>query len=254
MSLYYQDDAVTIHLGDCREILPTLPKVDACITSPPYLHLRGYDGITVAELTELFGNMLPIADWLWLNLGEIYAAGGNGGGGKLAKKRPGWDATPGWRKPPEGFKVKDQLLFPFRVADAVRETGWYLRSTIIWDKGPATEPIRPDRPPQSHEYVFLFRSSPSFDREGGIELGTVWRIPCDRSFDHPATMPLPLALRCISYCGAETVVDPFMGSGTTLRAAKDLGRKAIGIEIEEKYCEIGAKRMQQEMLDFGGAA
>lgn len=64
---------------------------------------------------------------------------------------------------------------------------------------------------------------------------------------HPAVFPLKLATHCIApFPGS--VIDPFMGSGTTLRAAKDLGRKAIGIEIEERYCEIAARRLAQEVL------
>jgi len=66
---------------------------------------------------------------------------------------------------------------------------------------------------------------------------------------HPTAKPLPLMSWCLQqYNSAHSIIDPFMGSGTTLRAAKDLGRKAIGIEIEEKYCEIAAKRMAQEVL------
>ncbi len=68
---------------------------------------------------------------------------------------------------------------------------------------------------------------------------------------HPTQKPLELISWCLSFTSAQTVLDPFMGSGTTLRAAKDLGRKAIGIEIEEKYCEIAAKRMSQEVLQLG---
>lgn len=69
---------------------------------------------------------------------------------------------------------------------------------------------------------------------------------------HPTQKPLIIMRWCLGFFpDAKTILDPFMGSGTTLRAAKDLGRKAIGIEIEERYCKIAAKRMSQEVLNFG---
>src|SRR6185295_8328980 len=70
----------------------------------------------------------------------------------------------------------------------------------------------------------------------------------DGKREHPTQKPLALMKWCLGFAPQGTVLDPFMGSGTTLRAAKDVGRKAIGIEIEERYCEIAAKRMAQEVL------
>ncbi len=74
--------------------------------------------------------------------------------------------------------------------------------------------------------------------------------------DHPTQKPLRLIRTLLEKYKGQTILDPFMGSGTTLRAAKDLGRKAIGIEIEERYVEIAIKRLQQEVmpLDFGPSA
>ena len=68
---------------------------------------------------------------------------------------------------------------------------------------------------------------------------------------HPSPKPLRLMRWLVKSIDAGTILDPFMGSGTTLRAAKDLGRKAIGVELSERYCEIAAKRLAQEVLPFG---
>ena len=69
---------------------------------------------------------------------------------------------------------------------------------------------------------------------------------------HPTQKPIGVMLWCLGFMPPGAVLDPFCGSGTTLRAAKDLGRRAIGIEIEERYCEIAAKRCAQEVMDIAG--
>jgi site-specific DNA-methyltransferase (adenine-specific) len=85
---------------------------------------------------------------------------------------------------------------------------------------------------------------------------TVWQIPPAARDGHPAPFPVELARRCVrlSTWPDETVLDPFAGSGTTLVAARQLGRRAIGIEPSERYCALAVDRLAQGSLDFRGAA
>lgn len=266
---YYQDDSCRIYHGDCREILPQLGGVQSVVTSPPYWSLRVYGGAdeigaedTPEEYVENISEVMGLARQtllengsLWLNVGDSFAASGKGGGGNRGSRKC-WEkltTRTGFRMPPPGYKMKDLTLTPFKVADRLRMDGWYLRSTVIWEKPSATEPMRADRPAQSHEYVFLLSaaemyyaaplSAPSWGH-------TVWRISPGGVHGHSAAMPLELATRCVlSSCRhSDLVLDPFMGVGSTLLAAKNHGRRAVGVEVEEEYCEIAAKRLAQEVL------
>ena len=126
-----------------------------------------------------------------------------------------------------------------------------LRQIITWDRGSGFNRQFTYFVP-TYEWVLLL-ARPAF-RTTTRSIDDVWRIPFETGGDHPAPFPLSLARMAIGATNAALILDPFMGSGTTLRAAKDLGRKAIGIEVDERYCEIAAKRLGQEVLDFGGAA
>ena len=163
---------VTIHTGDCREVLKTLAdcSVNCCVTSPPYWGLRDYGHAGqigqekspeefVAALVGVFREVRRVlADdgTLWLNLGDSYANYTKWGGSTGGKHAAGCHGEPlGRGKRDTGLKGKDLVGIPWRVAFALQADGWWLRQDIIWSKpNPMPESVT-DRCTKSHEYIFL---------------------------------------------------------------------------------------------------
>lgn len=259
----------------------SIPLRDGCVqcvvTSPPYWGgLRDYGhvlqiglerepGIYRNELVNYVFHevyrVLKDDGVVWLNLGDVYAASGKGGGGNRGD-RACWSTVKerkGFRMPPHGYKMKDLTLVPFQVATALRDQGWYLRSTIIWRKTSAHEPMRIDRPAVSHEYIFLLAKSEHYFAVDPREAWwghTVWDIQTDAAAFHPAAMPKELARRCIvaSSRHGDLVFDPFSGSGTVLAVAQRLGRRAVGTDLNPAYHELAKARTAQRGLRFEALA
>ena len=230
---YFDDGTVTIYLGDCLEVLPQLGPVDHVITDPPY------------------------------NVSEEGSDIRHAGTGLLAQRRDfgEWDRS-GWQPGP--FMVS---AFPLmraggsllaftsdRLLSAYREfEGTHPRGTLVWEKTNPPPTPRPSYVSATEWIVWLQKPGAKATWNGSGFTLNILRYPIcggrERG-EHPTQKPLALFKELIDRHTdpGETILDPFMGSGTTLRAAKDLGRKAIGIEIEERYCEIAAKRMSQSVL------
>lgn len=222
MRSYYEKDGITIYHGDCREILPTLPKVDLVLTDPPYGINTKSDGN---------GKLSPWADLcnasLWY---ELWIAECR----KLLNHDGALWTFLNWRS-----------MVTFQKASCA--LGWPIESLLVWDKdwiGPGGHKgLRP-----SYELVALF-PMPGFTLEDrGLPDIRKCAWSSTKPNGHPAEKPIALVQWIAEESGGGTILDPFAGSGTTLEAARNLGRRAIGIEIEEKYCEIAAKRLQQQLL------
>ena len=267
----YSDDHVTIYHGDCLDVLDSLgsgPRVDCTVFSPPYNVDLGYDEhddvmpwadyrALAADLCTAVTRVQPHGR-TWVNVTPIVptspiSAGNHSGRGSNPRTSlvQIWDDAL-WTS---GHQHWDYVTWPTRG----RGPGCAWGS---WES-PAGPNMRGE-----WEIIIAAHTGPSWsretptefhgtkDRQGNwIDLTTnVWEIrPVSRGPEtghHPAPFPVELAERCIrlSSWPGETVLDPFMGSGSTLRAAKDLGRKAIGIDMSERYCEIAAKRCAQEVL------
>ena len=212
MKPYYDHNGITIYHGDCREVLPDMKQVEYLITDPPY--------------------------------GESFSSSWEGPykGSQI--------------KGDESTAVRDCVLEIWGEKPAIVFGTWRTpvtcaKQALVWDKGEAAGmgdlsiPWKPN-----FEMIFILGSGFSGKRSTGVLKGYTVVTWASKGRVHPNMKPESLMIELINKCPNGTIVDPFMGSGTTLVAAKQLGRKCIGIEMEEKYCEIAVKRLQQEYFDF----
>lgn len=246
MKPYYQDDWSTIYHGDAIDVLEQLSSVDLFFTSPPY-NLG----------TSTGGGMYA---------GSLAAADLAGGYASYDDARPQhvYDAWQGlavasmWQAlSPNGaifYNHKPRIQSGRVILPTDYGRNLPVRQIVIWDRGTGMNFSESFFLPKSEWIVIWARDQWRLRDRSTSEHGDVWRIPPETCSDHPAPFPLALPKRAIAATSAALVCDPFMGSGTTLRAAKDLSRKSIGIELDERYCEIAAKRLAQEVLDLGGVA
>lgn len=224
---YYHDEnaGITIYHGDCREILPRI-VADVVVTDPPY-GISDSPNTTPNRQGKRAGmvntwhppstwdtSICP--DWCRLCCASAHTVA--------------WFGH--WRKREE---VCSYMTHP-------------IRAEIVWAKDCHVGPPCPVAP--SDERIWLFYRRQFNPRRFEP---SVWHEPIIPTWQHRFhrnEKPVSLMRRLVLFLSdtGDTILDPFMGSGTTLRAAKDLGRKAIGIEIEEKYCEIAVKRLAQEVL------
>jgi site-specific DNA-methyltransferase (adenine-specific) len=246
MTPYYSDDACTIYHGDALELMAELGDIDVVVTSPPY-NLGTTTGGGFPDFRK--NTNMRMGKWTGAQLAHGYASHSDDmtvedyEHWQEAALRAMWATLSSAGAIFYNHKPRvqaDGLRLPF-FADLP------LRQIITWDRDAGMN-FAPTHFLPRYEWVLLY-AKPAFrlvDKASG--LSDVWRFGPERvSTEHPAPFPIELPRHCLK-ATTGTVLDPFMGSGTTLRAAKDLGRKAIGIEIEERYCEIAARRLGQEVL------
>lgn len=214
MKPYYQDSAVTIYHGDCRDVLPNIAKADLLLTDPPYGIGEGNAKRIASRENAAKARDYGHAEWdfhppaydtIVLCVGKADQAIIWGGNYFALPPRRGWLV---WDKDNTGDFADCELAWS-NLETAVRKFKW--RWNGMLQQNMAEKDVR----------------------------------------EHPTQKPVALMHWCLSFApNAQTILDPFAGSGTTGRACKDIGKKCVLIERDERYCEIAARRMGQEVLSF----
>jgi site-specific DNA-methyltransferase (adenine-specific) len=235
MKPYYEHAGIVIYHGDCREILPTLPKVDLVLTDPPYEK----EAHTLQRRVRL-GNEPLSFEPLSFELREFSAR-------EMVRLSRSW------------ILIFCQIEAAMLWKEQIENAGAVYRRTCIWVKPDGMPQYSGDRPGMGYETLVACHAQGRSSWNGGGKHGVLVHNKGEmgrlKNF-HETQKPLRL-MRELVYLFSNpqnTILDPFAGSFTTLVAAKQLGRSAIGIELEEKYCEIAAKRLSQEVLPLSPCA
>jgi len=210
---YYQDEHATIYHGDMTQIMPEL-QYDLIVTDPPYgieAHKRAQPG--AVQYRPIIGDSDTAAAAALLDM----------------------------LNPSKHAVIFGANNFPELLPHKGRWLCWDKRLTKAADRMMGA----------SFELAWTSKKTGFGQMIRCLHGGVVNANGHGLTRVHPTEKPVPMLREVMEKCPPGTVLDPFAGSGTTLRAAKDLNRKSIGIEIDEKYCEIAANRLAQEVLDFG---
>ena len=262
----YTEATWDIYYGDALRVLKTLPSehFNCVITSPPYFWLRDY-GVTgqigheenVSGYVEALANIMDEVyrvlnreGLLFLNLGDTYYSGkgkSHGVDPKSSKRRFGLRAVDKSGGMDIGARPKSAIGIPWRVALEISTRKWVLRSAVIWHRKHALAEAVMDRPRRSYENIFMFAKNRKyyFNREAlknVVVEEDVWTInarPKVTNGIDTAAFPDELVERCLELGCPEDgrVLDPFAGSGTTVRVAVNSGRSAIGIDLNPDFCK-----------------
>lgn len=230
---YYQDEHVTLYHGDCREVMASMgdQSVSAVLTDPPYTE-RTHKKARTPE-REGVTTFAPITD---SDLRSVLS--------DCARVSQGWVVAT--------LDYRHAVEFDVAPPDALK-----VQRLGVWVKTNPTPQLTGDRPAQGWESIaYMHRNDRRSSWSGGGHHGN-WISPIPPPEGHPTAKPLGMVqqwVRWFTSADGGVVLDPFAGSGTTLRAALNEGRRAIGVEIDERYCELIAKRLAQGVLDFGALA
>lgn len=265
--------------GDCRKLIAELPdsSIDVVVTSPPYWgqRLSAGNGVEddprayVAELTDVFGDLLPkmkASGVLWINIGDAYNTPVNWRlqdhsystlGPDKVGLAPDNSAYVKPRHKRRAFIDKNEpwlcygnlLALPYRLVIALCDVGWLFRGEVIWRKRNPMPEGKCRRPHRQHEAIYLFARSEGHDFRTAPPVGSVWEFPNEKieGLKHYSRFPEELPKRCIEAYGQLggdiVVLDPFSGSGTTGVAARYLGCSYVGFEIDQEQVAASNERI-----------
>ena len=250
---YYRNDAVTIYHGEAISILDELPEAscDVLLTDPPYSSGGKFRGDRTGDPSTKYSAS-------WVNNSMRYGTfpGDNRDQWSWIKWVTAWSFLAFRAVKPGGhaFQFTDWRQLP-ATTDTAQFGGWTWRGLLVWDRK-TTRPIL-GQFYNTTEFIVWSTHGPHV-RTTTDTPSSIIRVGNVQSADkaHPTQKPVEVIhhlLRVISGEGL-TVLDPFMGSGSTLVAARNLGHRAIGIEIDERYCEVAAKRLAQGVLPLSAVA